>query len=210
MSNVLTQRLPRSLQALALASAVLASAAIAGPPVPALGDEGGYEGRIRLTYFLDEPDGYCLDVPGPITNLLLEAPMVAHTCHPDPLEDQVFSFNVDGSGLIRWRYADYDLCLTAVGSEQGAKLKLLSCDNPGAQQFEYTEKAEFRLSATALCVQVELTGPPSRQEPGPGQDAYGRGRSVNAQYTHLMRFLELHPCGSGDPAMARWQALERD
>ncbi|MEM8917460.1 MAG: ricin-type beta-trefoil lectin domain protein [Pseudomonadota bacterium] len=195
---------------LALALTTAHSPVFAGPADPALSAKSGYEGRIRLAYFLDEPDGYCLDVPGPVQNLFLESPTVAHTCHPDPLGDQVFRFNVEGQGLINWRYGEHDLCLTALAAEPKSKLKLLACDNPSAQQFRYTDKGEFQLQSTSLCVQVERTGPASRQQPSSGQDAYGRGRSVNAQYTHLMRFLELHPCGSGDPAMARWRALERN
>ncbi len=195
---------------LVLALALAPAQAFAGPADPALSAKGGYEGRIRLAYFLDEPDGYCLDVPGPIHNLFLDSPTVAHTCHPDPLGDQIFKFNLNGQGLINWSHGEKNLCLTALGTESKSKLKLLACDNPSAQQFRYTDKAEFQLQLTNLCVQVERTGPPSRQKPTADQDAYGRGRSVNAQYTHLMRFLELHPCGSGDPTMARWKALERD
>lgn len=87
-------------------------------------------------------------------------------------------------------------------------MALKACDTPDLQTFEYTSKRELKLSGSDLCVHVERTGAGQMQPPGEGQDAYGRGRSVNAQFTHLMRFLELRPCGDGDPAMSRWIATE--
>ncbi|MEM8935220.1 MAG: RICIN domain-containing protein [Pseudomonadota bacterium] len=176
------------------------------PSTPTLTSDEGYTGRIRLTRFLDEPDGYCLDVPGPVTNIMLQFPMVAHTCHADPLGDQIFQFNEDGLGKIRWTYGEYDLCFTADAAEVGSRLNLRDCDQPASQTFEFTDANEFKLSSTNLCIQVERTGPGPQQEPAEGQDAYGRGRSVNPQFTHLMRALELRECGDGDPAMSRWQA----
>ncbi|WP_415404643.1 hypothetical protein [Tateyamaria sp. SN3-11] len=62
----------------------------------------GYEGRIRLVRFLDEPDGYCVDVPGGGDRVMLSMPAIAHTCHLDPLQDQVLL--TDG-GAILWPYA---------------------------------------------------------------------------------------------------------
>ena len=168
---------------------------------------GGYEGRIRLVRFLDEPDGYCLDVPGPPSNILLHIPVWAHTCHFDRLGDQVFRFNKDGDGRIRWKFAKYDLCLTARAAKAGANFKLVACDNPNLQRYDYTGVGEFRLRRTNFCIFVERTGPGPRTKAAAGQDQYGRGRPVNPQYSHLARRLELQPCGTGEPAMARWQAV---
>ncbi|MEM6534432.1 MAG: ricin-type beta-trefoil lectin domain protein [Pseudomonadota bacterium] len=172
-----------------------------------LSAQDGYTGRIRLTRFLDEPDGYCLDVPGPATNVMLQFPMVAHTCHFGPLPDQVFQFNTDGTGKLRWTMDEYDLCFTADKAEALSAFNLRECGSSPLQSFELTENNEFKLSGTDLCMQVERTGAGPMQPPGEGQDAYGRGRSVNAQFTHLMRRLELRTCGEGDPAMSRWQAV---
>ncbi|MEM6626062.1 MAG: RICIN domain-containing protein [Pseudomonadota bacterium] len=180
----------------------------AAPATASLSDAGGYEGRVRLTRFLDEPDGYCLDVPGPEGSEMLQFPLVAHTCHADPKGDQVFSFNADGSGQIRWTTDTHDLCFTADEAVALSKLNLRACDQPELQSFIFTEKKEFQLSGTQLCVQVERTGPGPFETAEDGQDSYGRGRSVNAQFTHLMRVLELRDCGDGDPAMSRWQATE--
>ncbi|MEL7538080.1 MAG: RICIN domain-containing protein [Pseudomonadota bacterium] len=201
-----------SVSAVAAASlmlgALIPASVHAGPMDPALAADGGYEGRIRLTRFLDEPDGYCFDVPGPVDNRMKDVPMVAHTCHADPLADQVFEFNVRGNGRIRWTYEATALCFEAQAAEVGAKLDFNACGDEPTQSFDYTERGEFRLRDSSLCIHVEKTGPGPRQQPAEGQDAYGRGRSVNAQYTHLMRFLELRTCGTEDPAMSRWQSTD--
>ena len=162
-------------------------------------------GQIRLTSFLDEPDGYCLDVPGPANAVMLDLPLVAHTCHPDPFEDQVFTYDASKTGEIIWNGRPTPLCFTADSANELSRLNLRACQQSERQVFDLIGKGEFQLRGSQLCIQVERRGPASRQPVAEGQDAYGRGRSVNAQYTHLMRFLELRECGSGDPAMSRWQ-----
>ena len=162
-------------------------------------------GQIRLTSFLDEPDGYCLDVPGPAHAVMLDLPLVAHTCHPDPKADQVFTYDPSQTGEIIWNARPTPLCFTADSASELSRLNLRPCEQSARQVFDRIGKGEFQLRGSQLCIQVERRGPASRQPVGEGQDAYGRGRSVNAQYTHLMRFLELRECGSGDPAMSRWQ-----
>lgn len=201
-----------------LALAVGTSTALAGcateavveaqPAQSSLSSAEGYTGRIRLTRFLDEPDGYCLDVPGPPSNVMLQFPLVAHTCHADPWADQVFQFNLAGQGLIRWTMDDYDLCFTADAAEPMSALNLRDCEAGDRQAFTYTTAGELRLSSTDLCIHVERTGPGFREPVGEDQDARGRGRSVNPQFTHLMRRLEMRACGEGDPAMSRWTAIQ--
>lgn len=162
-------------------------------------------GQVQLVSFLDEPDGYCLDVPGPAHAVMLNLPLVAHTCHPDPFEDQVFTFDSGGTGEIIWYGQPEPLCFTADSASELSNLNLRACEQSSLQVFDLVRKGEFQLRNTNLCVQVERRGPASRQPVEEGQDAYGRGRSVNAQYTHLMRFLELRECGTGDPTMSRWR-----
>ncbi|MEM9740781.1 MAG: ricin-type beta-trefoil lectin domain protein [Pseudomonadota bacterium] len=181
---------------------------VSAPAATALSPGSEYTGRIRLSRFLDEPDGYCLDVPGPPQNVMLQFPLVAHTCHADPLADQVFSFNDGGSGQIRWTMEAYDLCFTADAADGKSALNLGPCEASPMQTFEYSVGREIQLSGTELCVHVERTGPGSFQPVAEGQDDYGRGRSANPQFTHLMRRLELRPCGDGDPSMSRWQAMD--
>lgn len=181
-----------------------AQAIDAGP----LSDPNGYTGRIRLVRFLDEPDGYCIDVPGGGDRVLLNMPAIAHTCHFDPLPDQVFSFNTDGQGRIVWAGKDEQVCLTAQGVRDGEGFLFASCGDPSAQTFSFERGGALMLADSDLCLSVERTGPSFRETLGDGQDAYGRGRPVNPQYTHLARALILAPCGVGDPSMQRWQAYD--
>lgn len=204
--------------AIAVTSALASSAAIAAdhnvkpstkPELTALANPDGYTGRIRLIRFLDEPDGYCLDIPGPVDNVMLKFGANAHTCHFYPLADQVYHFNQSGKGQIRWQYQDHDVCLTAASATAGAKFKYKTCDKPEVQQFDYTDKYEFKLKNTNLCLFVEKTGVGYGEEMKEGQDAYGRGHPVNPQFTHLARALELQECGSGhEPSMYSWQAYQ--
>ncbi len=173
-----------------------------------LSNQNGYTGRIRLIRFLDEPDGYCVDVPGGGDRVLLDMPAIAHTCHFDPLPDQVFSFNTDGSGRIVWAGKDDPACLTAQGLSVGEGFLFTPCVDPSTQTFSYETGGVIRFADSELCLSVERTGPSFRETLGDGQDAYGRGRPVNPQYTHLARALILAPCGVGDPSMQRWQAHE--
>ncbi|MEL7045385.1 MAG: ricin-type beta-trefoil lectin domain protein [Pseudomonadota bacterium] len=199
---------PTTLVALLLLGFGYSSAHAAGPMDERLAADGGYEGRIRLTRFLDEPDGYCMDVPGPVGARRADIPLLAHTCHADPLGDQRFEFNTLGEGRIRWTGESEDLCFEALSPDPNSKLDLKACAGEAAQSFVYTDRGEFRLVDTSLCIHVEKTGAGLGETASEGQDPYGRGHSVNAQFTHLMRFLEMRSCGTEDPAMSRWRAID--
>ena len=54
---------------------------------------GGWR-LIRLADNLDDPQGYCIDVPGFGDNLRLDAPLQAHTCKPGS-DDQLFALPTD-------------------------------------------------------------------------------------------------------------------
>lgn len=167
---------------------------------------GGYEGRIRLVRFLDEPDGYCIDVPGSADRAMLAMPAIAHTCHYDPLPDQVFIFNRGGEGLIRWDFDGRSACLTAASAQAQAPFSFEDCEANKFQNFIFTAFGELRLNDSDLCLAVEATGPRFDEPLGPQQDARGRGRPVNPKLSHLARALQLSHCGEGDPSFQRWQA----
>lgn len=167
---------------------------------------GGYQGRIRLVRFLDEPDGYCIDVPGSAERAMLAMPAIAHTCHFDPLPDQVFIFNSSGNGLIRWEFGGRSACLTAGAAQQGAPISFKDCGPNEMQKFTFTDIGDLRLSDSDLCLAVETTGPRFDETLGPQQDARGRGRPINPKFSHLARALQLSNCGEADPSFQRWQA----
>lgn len=189
---------------LLIGSSLLQAENIKREETSVLKNNSKYEGRIRLKRFLDEPDGYCLDVPGPHTRLQLDTPAWAHTCHVDALPDQVFKYNFDGQGKFRFIFEKYDLCLTADAPHADTRLKFESCDKPKLQGFDITKRGELKFRGTNLCLFVEETGPYSNKG---WKDPFGRGRPVSAGDSHLARFLELHECGTRDPGMSRWRAL---
>ncbi len=187
-------------------TAATAQSEASQPPSRAsLADPNGYEGRIRLVRFLDEPDGYCFDVPGAGDRVMLTMPPIAHTCHFDPLADQVFAFNRGGDGLIQWRNAQQSVCLAADAAQAGARFAFDACGGSPHQSFDYTDRGEFRLRDTELCLSVEATGRSFDEQPNSEHDEFGRGRPVNPKYTHLARALVLDICGLGDPSLQRWQ-----
>jgi len=191
----------------AVVAVLLAGSAKAQAQAPVLTAAQGYEGRIRLVRFLDEPDGYCVDVPGGGDRVMLNMPAIAHTCHFDALPDQVFRFNTNGRGQIVWNQGEQDVCLSANAPEPAAGLKFERCQETALQAFDATANGEIRLRGASLCLAVERTAPPLGQPMKHGQDSYGRGRPVNPQFTHLARALQLARCGEGDPSMQRWMAI---
>lgn len=163
----------------------------------------GYEGRIRLVRFLDEPDGYCVDVPGGGDRVMLSMPTIAHTCHFDPLADQVFRLD---AAAILWPHGPEPVCLSATTTSQGAGFGFETCEDAPRQSFEFAHNGEIRVAGTTLCLSVERTGPGFGQDPALDQDAHGRGRPVNPAFSHLARALVLEECGVGDPSFQRWTA----
>jgi hypothetical protein len=167
---------------------------------PLLGADGGYVGRIKLASHLDEPRGYCLDVPGPAGNLLFHIPVWAHTCHASPQPDQIFRYNEEGSGLLRFVFEEHDLCLTAVERREGSRFSYLPCTAPDRQAFDVDENGSFSLRDSELCLVV------ANMEDGGSQNEIGTGREVRA--THRVRGLRLRQCEKGSLEMARWEAMQ--
>ena len=152
------------------------------PPSPTL---------IQLVDPLDEPEFYCVDVPGFRASLNLEGALTAHTCKPGA-DDELFTVGHPLAGNLYM--PAYDRCVEAAGATDGAELYLKSCADEPLQRFMLTYDGQLRLDAaegsaaeTAYCLAVE---------PGEGQPTGGP--------SHLRRDLLLTPCADTDPSLTRW------
>ena len=74
---------------------------------------------LRLHAPLDEPRGFCLDIPGHRAGVRLERPLHAHTCkHHMWHRDGIFDTAAFERGALHM--PEYDLCVDAASSEAGA------------------------------------------------------------------------------------------
>ena len=152
------------------------------PPSPTL---------IQLVDPLDEPEFYCVDVPGFRASLNLEGALTAHTCKPGA-EDELFTVGHPLAGNLYM--PAYDRCVEADGATDGAELYLRACADEPLQRFMLTDGGQLRLDTaeesaaeTAYCLAVE---------PGEGQPTGGP--------SHLRRDLLLTRCADADPSLTRW------
>lgn len=177
-------------------------------------NESGFSGRLMLVSKLDEPDGFCLDVPGPPSNPMVQIPAWVHTCHPEPLLDQVFYYDHENHGQIKSLITDSDLCLTVDSQKIGSGLKFAPCKSDSEMQsYDYLSNAMLQLRSTKeleapLCLAAEITGPPPRQEAKEGQDPRGESRPINPSRSHLARFLQLQLCSEIGYEMGQWEAYQ--
>ena len=144
---------------------------------------------LRLVDFLDDPLGYCVDVPGFGANLRLDAPLQAHTCKPGS-DDQLFA-QIDGGGM---RLTRHDRCLTADNPAHGSAVRVATCEAGEASQgFRLDAEGRLRLrtdDGSTLCLGVAG---------GSGEPAGGRN--------HLRRDLVLYDCDEADPSLAIWELV---
>ena len=81
---------------------------------------------LRSSYNLEDPSGYCLDIPGFGPRLQKDAPINTHTCkynRPGFSVDE--EFEVTESQQLR--LPEYDLCLSAGSLEAGADVFTIDC-----------------------------------------------------------------------------------
>ncbi|MEM7348816.1 MAG: RICIN domain-containing protein, partial [Chloroflexota bacterium] len=141
---------------------------------------------IQLRDPLDEPEYYCVDVPGFGASLNLEGALTAHTCKPNG-EDELFLINHPATGQLYM--PAYERCVEAATGEAGADLYLKDCNDSALQKFSYEDETTLQLDtdAEALCLSVadeagEPTGGPS----------------------HLRLDLLLASCTSVEPVLSEW------
>ena len=166
----------------------------AARPSPTAHIPGGWR-LIRLADNLDDPQGYCIDVPGFGDNLRLDAPLQAHTCKPGS-DDQLFALPTDAIPSIKLK--DPMLCITAEEPQPGASLALGTCGGQPNQDFAPVldhdqDRLALRVETDTsiswdLCIGVAA---------GAGEPAGGRN--------HLRRDLLLYACDEADPALITWE-----
>jgi len=145
-------------------------------------------GLIQLLDPLDEPEFYCVDVPGFGRSLNLQGDLTAHTCKPGA-EDEMFLFNSPSAGHISM--PAYDLCVEASGEETGSTLQLAGCSDAHRQQFRYSANGQIRLEQTTADGDLCLTVGSEAGEPTGGP-------------SHLRRTLTLEACSQVDELRTLW------
>ena len=139
---------------------------------------------VQLVDALDEPEYYCVDVPGFGRSLNLEAALMAHTCKPGAV-DEMFAINRPGPGNLYM--PAYDLCMEAGRAGSPVQLYLRECTGSTLQQFELDSGGGLVLVGTGLCMAVS----PEDGEPTGGP-------------SHLRRDLVMLDCGEVERALRQW------
>ena len=147
------------------------------PGAPAAVEE---ESLIQLADPLDEPEFYCVDVPGFQDSLRTDRPLQAHTCKPGAA-DELFIFNRPAPG--QFYMESYELCLEADGDLAYTR----PCTDSPAQRFTLSANGVIRLSDGARCLAVAG---------GSGEPAGGP--------SHVRRDLRLVRCDEAESSLSRW------
>lgn len=158
------------------------------PSVKVGSDSESTAGLIQLQDPLDEPEYYCVDIPGAGVSLNLQGALQAHTCKLSAAEDETFLFNYPSVGQIYMEA--YELCLEAESASVGAELYLQECTDQSRQQFLYKD-GQIRLGDSGgetLCLAVA---------PGTGTPTGGP--------SHLRRDLGLQLCATVEAALSEWE-----
>jgi len=153
--------------------------------LPLFAQDEAVEGLIQLADPLDEPEFYCVDVPGFGASLDVDAPLSAHTCKPGA-DDELFSFNTPNEG--QFHMDAYDLCMQAESATAGASAILNECSDEPLQQFNITGLGQIQLGVDSnLCLAV----------------AAGEGIPTGGP-SHLRRGLSIENCDEIDVSLTVW------
>ena len=143
---------------------------------------------IQLTDPLDEPEYYCVDVPGAGPGVRLQSALQAHTCKPiDTAADELFTIDHPKAGQIYMEA--YQLCLEAEEPGEGSSLRLQACSDSELQLFTVQDdiiSLDGELQE-GLCLAVD---------PDPGIPTGGP--------SHLRSALNLESCETTDHSLMRW------
>ncbi len=151
-------------------------------------------GLIQLLDPLDEPEYYCVDVPGFGRSLNLQGALTAHTCKPGA-DDEMFLWDAPATGQISM--PAYNLCVEAGGDVPGSTLHLADCSDAPLQRFRHDDEGRIRLAQGTAEGELCLTVGAEAGEPTGGP-------------SHLRRGLSLEICGHADAARMLWTAGSPD
>jgi acetyl esterase/lipase len=147
---------------------------------------------LRAVHSLDEPRGYCLDIPGAGATLNLDAPLQAHTCKEQAsVDDQVFEMAAE-------QIRSHERCLTAEKLEAGSALVLRNCSDSRQQRWRFLDGSLSPTGRRELCVALAAV----RGEP------WGTPRLITPVYRRQP--LALATCDQRDTARQAFQWLPRE
>ena len=135
---------------------------------------------IQLIDPLDEPEFYCVDVPGFRDSLRTDRPLQAHTCKPGA-DDELFQYNRPAGGQLYMEA--YDLCVEAEGDLAYTR----PCSDAPVQRFTFRADGTIRTEEGGMCLSMA---------PGDGEQAGGP--------SHLRRDLRFVACAEGERVLSRW------
>ena len=146
------------------------------------------KGLIKLTDPLDEPEYYCVDIPGFKQNLQLDRALMAHTCKPGA-DDETYTINYPSAGQMYMEA--YDRCVEAESATDGAQLFMKACSDSPLQRFIFSTEGKIILDSKGsekFCFYVA---------PGEGTPTGGP--------SHVRRDLILKKCSDAEPALSTWE-----
>jgi hypothetical protein len=141
-------------------------------------------GFVRLADPLDEPESYCLDVPGHAEDIHLDGVLQAHTCK-EAIDDQLFRGDHPEAGQLHLE--DHGLCVAATELAAGASLVVEACEAGDRQRWASADGVVAPAADPSLCWAV----------------ADGEGE-VAAGESHLRRDVRLETCDGVDDGRKRW------
>ena len=104
---------------------------------------------LRAVDALDEPRGYCIDIPGSGPTINLDAPLQGHTCKfRDAITDQLF----DAAAGQHIRASEYERCLAVEALEPKQPLLLRACTDSRLQRWQLTNGRLSPAARPELCV----------------------------------------------------------
>ena len=144
---------------------------------------------IRLVNPLDEPEFYCIDIPGFGNNVRLDAPLMAHTLKRFGAADEMWVMNYPAEGQI---YSpEYDLCIEVARAATGAQILLKKPSDSPLQRFELTAKGTLILKSH----------PEFGFAVAAGEGTKAGGRS------HLRRDMDLQKLSETNSALTAWKLV---